>query len=129
MPTKIYTLEKFDGSTLKIFPENYCGTHGWYWGKSVVASFIADAVKRKAGNFGKESLECLEIYVADVLKTPAGQDARGCHDTSYSMTVRVCSTWVKDLPTAEEVYDCYKDKNAHFKIERIHGGYHFYTVW
>ncbi len=57
---------------------------------------------------------------------PAGGLARGIHDTLYSVTALVDLSL--ELPTAKEIYDAYKHNNAHFSVEAIKGGYHFYSI-
>jgi hypothetical protein len=92
-----------------------------------VASFIAKAIYIKHGHNMTDVLDYTTIYVSELVMVPAGGLARGIHDTLYSVMALVDLSL--ELPTAKEIYDAYKHNNAHFSVEAIKGGYHFYSIW
>lgn len=106
--------------------DEHNGPHGWYWSESAIAGIVAKAYK---DNISPDALEYITIYVSDLAKIPLGANAVGCHDTLYSVTVLVSSTWNDQHPTAEQVFNAFKETNAQFKVEAITGGYHFYKIW
>jgi hypothetical protein len=92
-----------------------------------VASFIAKAIHTKYDHNITDVLDYTTIYVSELVMIPAGGLTRGIHDTLYSMTALVDLSL--ELQTTKEMYDAYKHNNAHFNVEAIKGGYHFYSIW
>lgn len=106
--------------------DGYIHPYGGYWDLAEIASIVARAYR---DHVHPESLDNLKIHVSELSKTQLGCNAIGCHDTLYSVTVLVTSTWNDRFPTAEQVRESYNKTNASFEVERIYGGYHFYKVW
>jgi hypothetical protein len=62
-------------------------------------------------------LDYITIYVSELVMVPTGGLSRGIHDTLYSVTALVDLSL--ELPTAKEIYNVYKNNNAHFSVEVI----------
>ena len=62
-------------------------------------------------------LDYTTIYVSELVMVPTGGLSRGIHDTLYSVTALVDLSL--ELPTAKEIYNVYKNNNAHFSVEVI----------
>lgn len=108
--------------------EGQHGPHGWYWCEEAIASFLAEAFARK---WGSDCSPYITFYVDPLVKLPAGDQSKGCHDTNYSVIARVVTNWGsgESYPTAEEVAEIFNKTTAQFEVERIAVGYHFYKTW
>jgi hypothetical protein len=119
-------MQSYKISNVTIREDGYIGGYGWYWQPSAIAGIVFRAFQDNLPSY-MGSLEDTTVYVSELFKHDACDLSNGCHDTIYSVFVKVSS--VASMLTVEQIYDAYKSTNAQFNVEPIHGGYHFYKTW